>query len=341
MGKRNLVVIGASAGGVEALRALVAGLPTGFPAAVLVVLHLPAESPSALPLILKRAGSLPVAQADEASHLRDGEILVAPPDRHLIVYDHRVTLSRGPRENGHRPAVDVLFRSAARAMGAKTIGVVLSGALDDGAAGLVAITLRGGVGIVQDPEDALHPSMPRNAIEAAHPEHVLPVEKIAALLAQLVQQDAGGDEDGPSDLMEMETAMADLDPDSLNDPDRPGDPVGLSCPDCNGSLFQIHEGDLIRFRCRVGHAWSPQSLLAEQSASMEGALWMALRSLEEKAALSRDMSVRATERGHDRTAERFSDDAREAIHAANLVRDLIARAAAGSISLADEPPKIG
>jgi two-component system, chemotaxis family, protein-glutamate methylesterase/glutaminase len=334
--RRNLVVIGASAGGVEALRALVAGLPRDFPAAVLVVLHLPAESPSALPKILRRAGSLSVAQADENSRLRDGEILVAPPDRHLIVYDHHVTLSRGPRENGARPAVDVLFRSAARAKGAKTIGVVLSGALDDGAAGLVAITLRGGVGVVQDPDDALHPSMPRNAIEAAHPEHVLPVEKIPALLTQLVQQDFESDEDEPSELMEMETAMADLDPNSLIDPDRPGVPAGFSCPDCSGTLFQIHEGDLMRFRCRVGHAWSPQSLLAEQSVSMEGALWMALRSLEEKAALSRDMSTRAAERGHDRTAQRFSDDAREAVHAANLVRELLARAASGSISLAEE-----
>jgi two-component system, chemotaxis family, protein-glutamate methylesterase/glutaminase len=334
--KRNLVVVGASAGGVEALRTLVHGLPSDFPAAVLVVLHLPAESPSALPLILRRAGSLPVSQAQNDSPLREGHILVAPPDHHVIVYDNRVTLSRGPRENGHRPAVDVMFRSAARAKGVQTIGVVLSGALDDGAAGMVAITLRGGLGVVQDPDDALHPAMPQNAIEAAHPEHVLPVEKIPTLLCDLVQQEVHGPDGELSQLMEMETAMADLDPSALNDPERPGEPAGLGCPDCNGSLFQIHEGGLLRFRCRVGHAWSPQSLLAEQAASLEGALWMALRSLEEKAALSRDMSARATSRGHDRTATRFADDGQEAINAANLVRDLIARISSGSISLTEE-----
>jgi two-component system, chemotaxis family, protein-glutamate methylesterase/glutaminase len=334
--KHNLVVIGASAGGVEALRTLVSGLPKDFPAAVLVVLHLPAESPSALPLILRRAGALPVSQAQNDSPLREGHILVAPPDHHVIVFDNRVTLSRGPRENGHRPAVDVMFRSAARAKGARTIGVVLSGALDDGAAGMVAITLRGGVGVVQDPTDALHPAMPQHAIEAAHPEHVLPVEKMPALLCDLVQQEVHAPDGELSELMEMETAMADLDPSALNDPDRPGEPAGLGCPDCNGSLFQIHEGGLLRFRCRVGHAWSPQSLLAEQAASLEGALWMALRSLEEKAALSRDMSARATARGHDRTAMRFADDGQEAINAANLVRDLITRISSGSISLTEE-----
>jgi two-component system, chemotaxis family, protein-glutamate methylesterase/glutaminase len=162
------------------------------------------------------------------------------------------------------------------------------------------------------------------------------VEKIPALLCDLGQQEVPGPDGELSELMEMETAMADLDPSALNDPDRPGEPAGLGCPDCNGSLFQIHEGGLLRFRCRVGHAWSPQSLLAEQAASLEGALWMALRSLEEKAALSRDMSARATARGHDRTAIRFADDGQEAINAANLVRDLIARISSGSISLTEE-----
>ena len=331
-----MVVIGASAGGVEALRTLVRGLPGDFPAAVLVVLHLPAEGPSALPLILRRAGSLPVTDAQHDSELREGHILVAPPDHHVIVFGNHVTLSRGPRENGHRPAVDVMFRSAARAKGAQTIGVVLSGALDDGAAGMVAITLRGGVGVVQDPADALQPAMPQNCIEAAHPEHVLPVEKIPALLCDLVQQEVRGPDAEPSELMEMETAMAGLDPSALNVPDRPGEPAGLSCPDCNGTLFQIHEGGLLRFRCRVGHAWSPHSLLVEQASALEGALWMALRSLEEKAALSRDMSARAAARGHDRTATRFIDDGQEAINAADLVRDLIARIASGSVSLIEE-----
>ncbi len=260
MTKRDVVVVGASAGGVEALKELVAGLPHDFPASVLVVLHVPANGGSALPTILDRHGPLPAKHAEDGDRLEPGRILVAPPDRHLIVYDGRVTLSRGPRENGHRPAVDVLFRSAAKAMGARVIGVVLSGALDDGAAGLVAVGLRGGLGVVQDPDEALLVSMPRSAIEAADPEYVVRVREIPKVLASAVDQDVADVHQPASELMEMEAAMADLDLDALNANGRPGEPAGLSCPDCNGSLFEIHEGGLARFRCRVGHAWSPGGL---------------------------------------------------------------------------------
>jgi two-component system, chemotaxis family, protein-glutamate methylesterase/glutaminase len=319
---RNIVVVGASAGGVEALRTLVAGLPADFPACVLVVLHVPPTGTSALPAILDRVGALPVAHAQDGMPLTPGRILVAPPDHHLIVLSDSVTLSRGPRENGHRPAVDVLFRSAARAHEGRVVSVVLSGALDDGAAGTVAVKQRGGVGIVQDFEDALHASMPRAACAAADVDHVVAAKEMPSLLSELVREPAtAGNE--PAPLMEMESALADLDAAAMHHHDRPGNPSGFGCPDCHGALFEITEGALTRFRCRVGHAWSPESLLAQQSLALEGALWMALRSLEEKAALSVDMADRAGSAGHHLTAARFRETAEETLGAAELVRELI------------------
>ena len=325
MSHREYVVIGASAGGVEALRELVAALPADLPAAVLVVLHVPPNGHSALAGILDRAGPLPVRAAGEADEIRPGEILVAVPDRHLVVYDGHVTLSRGPRENGSRPAVDVLFRSAARTHGPKVIGVVLSGALDDGTAGLIAVRARGGVGVVQAPDDAMYDGMPASAVEHASPEHVVPVAEMAALIDKLVREPVEVASAPPaSALMEVETAMAELDPSTIDDAGRPGVPAALSCPDCSGSLFRIEEGGLLRYRCRVGHAWSASSLVAQQASALETALWMALRTLEDKAALTREMAERAERAGHGITARRFHMQHEDALDAARAVRALLA-----------------
>ncbi|TDC50285.1 chemotaxis protein CheB [Jiangella ureilytica] len=326
----DVVVVGASAGGVEALKEFASSLPADFPAAVLVVLHVPATGTSVLPQILDRAGPLPARHARNGDTLESGTILVAPPDHHLVVYDHAVTLSRGPKENGHRPAVDVLFRTAARVLGSRVAGVVLSGSLDDGAAGMVAVTLRGGHGVVQDPDEALHSSMALAALEAAPGCLSLPVGKIPAHLVAHFADRPVAAEPPASPLMEAESAMAKIDMKALNDPERPGRASGYSCPDCAGSLFEIEEGGLRRFRCRVGHAWSPQSLAAEQSASLEGALWMALRALEEKAAFTLASSRRARDQGRELTAGRFEDDAGDVQRAAAIVRDLIATLDVGS-----------
>jgi two-component system chemotaxis response regulator CheB len=321
---------------------------------MVIVLHVPANAPSALPAILRRATVLPVKQAANDDALTPGTVLVAPPNHHVIVYDDSVTLSHGPRENGHRPAVDVLFRSAARTRGRRVVGVVLSGGLDDGAAGLVAIAQRGGACVVQDFDDALHDSMPRAAATAVPESHLVPVAKMGEVLDRLVAEriddeaaddpagepeghrtgnspgegaDADEDADQP---MEVEIAMADMDPAAMHADPRPGRPSGFACPDCHGALFEFDDGSLLRFRCRVGHAWSPESLVAQQTAELESALWMALRNLEEKSALSRRLATRAFERGHQLTADHLVQEADEAVRAAELLRELIVRMATES-----------
>jgi two-component system, chemotaxis family, protein-glutamate methylesterase/glutaminase len=320
-----IVAVGASAGGVEALRDLMSLLPSSLRACVLVVLHVPANSPSALPSILRRVCDLPVRQAEDGERLRAGEVLVARPDHHLVVADGHVLLTRGPQENGHRPAVDVLFRSAARARGPRTLGIVLSGALDDGSAGSVTIASQGGRVAVQDFEEALYDSMPRSAARAVGRVDRLAVAGLAELATAWA---AGLDDDRPHDegghhQITKEVGMASMDPDAMHDLARPGTPSGFGCPDCAGALFQIEEGNLVRYRCRVGHAWSADSLLARQTVELEGALWVALRSLEEKAALNAKLGERASGQGHDRTAARFQENVQEAIGAAELVRELI------------------
>jgi two-component system chemotaxis response regulator CheB len=314
--KVDVVVIGASAGGVEALQAVVSRLPAGLPVALLVVLHVPRSAPSALPRILDRAGPLPAQAAVDGERLRRRRIYVAAVDHHLLVIDGRVRLSRGPSENGHRPAVDPLFRSAARAYGPSVAGVVLSGSRDDGAAGLLAIKRAGGTAIVQDPADALHPSMPLAALERVAVDHVVPAAKIGDLLAELVGTEV--DDDGPSpdtDLLDAEVAMANRAPLTTDETDAV--PAGYGCPQCGGALYEIDEAPVPRYRCRVGHAWSPDSLLDEQAIATESALWMALRALEEKSSLGRRMAASG--------AERYRVVADDAEHAAQLIRDLIAR----------------
>jgi two-component system chemotaxis response regulator CheB len=220
--------------------------------------------------------------------------------------------------------VDVLFRSAARAHGSRVISVVLSGALDDGAAGTIAVRARGGVAIAQEPGEALYASMPQHAIEVGGADHVVPVGEIGTLVSTLCGSDVDlGDAPPVTDLMEQEAAMADFDAAAFNDDDRPGTPSGFGCPSCHGALYSITEGGLERYRCRVGHAWSPESLIAEQSQALEGALWMALRGLEERAALSRRMGEHAAQRGHDLTARAFRERHDETQAAALVIRQLL------------------
>ena len=323
MAHRHVVVVGASAGGVEALGRLAASLPEDLQAAVLVVLHIPSDGSSLLPSILSRQGPLPAEHARSGERVQHGRIYVAPPNRHLLLRDGLVTLSAGPRENGHRPAVDALFRSAARAAGPAAIGVILSGALDDGTAGLAAIKTRGGVTVAQEPEDALYPAMPTSAIEQVGVDHVAPAAAMGELLSALTKEPLDGVASPVPDGMRVEVEMAEM---TFGGDERrhPGRPSGFTCPDCNGVLWEIDEHEIFRFRCRVGHEWSPEGLLAQQNDGIEAALWIALRSLEERGSLSRRMAKSAEDRNHQITASRFHEQAEEAEHGAALVRALLA-----------------
>jgi two-component system, chemotaxis family, protein-glutamate methylesterase/glutaminase len=322
MPDHGIVVVGASAGGVEALADLAASLPSNLPAAVFVVLHLPATGTSALPEILRRHGPLPAAHIKDGEPIQPGRIYVGPPDHHVLLRPGRVHLSRGPRENGYRPAIDPLFRSAAREYATRVIGLVLSGALDDGTAGLLAIKSRGGIAVVQDPADAVYPGMPSNALEHVAVDHVLAAASMGKLLARLIADSAEPPSDPAPSGMQVEVDMEGFSVEALEG-NHPGRPSGFSCPDCNGVLWQIRDGGLERYRCRVGHAWSPESLLTQQSEALEAALWVALRSLEERAALARRLAEPARRRGHSITATRFEEQAAEAQQAARLVRDLL------------------
>jgi len=320
--RRDVFAVGASAGGVEALRMMAAGLPSDFAGSILVVLHIPRSSPSALPAILNRSGPLHAAAARDGEHLERGRIYVAPHDHHMLVLDGRIRLTRGPAENGHRPAIDPLFRSVARAVGRRAVGVVLSGTRDDGAAGMLSITRRGGIAVTQDPDDALYPQMPRAALAATAVAHVVPAAKLGGVLTEITAMDLP-DLPAPADdeLLNAEVAMSELGPLTADDLAVPA--AGYGCPSCGGSLFEMTDDPMPRYRCRVGHAWSPESLLEEQAVALEGALWMALRALEEKSALSRRMAS-STDRNLV-TRSRYQDLAADADAAGDAIRALIDR----------------
>jgi two-component system chemotaxis response regulator CheB len=319
----DIVVVGASAGGVEALSTLVSGLPRDLPAAVLIVLHLPPNGTSALPAILERRCCLEVVQARHGDTIEPGRVSIAPVDHHLLVRAGRLHLARGPRENGVRPAVDPLFRSAARYYTSRVIAVVMSGSRNDGTSGLAVVKQFGGVALVQDPAEALTPGMPESAIAAVEVDEVLSAAALAGAIDRISREPAPAFQRAMPPELVVEDEMGELAIDVLHHDDRPGTPSGFSCPDCGGVLWELRDADLLRFRCRVGHAWSSESLLGQQTDTLESALWVALRSLEERSALSRRMSENAGRRGHKVTARRFGEQAADADRAATSIRNFL------------------
>jgi len=304
--KRDVVVVGTSAGGVETLSSLVGRLPSDFPGALLVVMHVPDLGTSILARILARAANMPATAAVSGEDIEHGHIYVAPPGSHMVVLDQKLYLDEGPRENGHRPAIDPLFRSAAESFGSRVTGVILSGMLDDGVAGLARIRLAGGIAIAQDPETALFPGMPQSAVNQGAADYVLAVDEIAALLAL-----AADGERLPPPAARPRPAGVDVDAAS-----------GFTCPECGGSLWETDEGGVERFRCHIGHAYSPESLLSMQGHRIEGALWSARAALEQRAAFLFRLGGRMRARSQERLAARYEGEARALFANAATIRQL-------------------
>lgn len=341
---RDIIVIGASAGGVEAVKRVVVGLPRELPAAVFVVLHVPPFGPSQLPKILSDAGAL------EAVHPRDGEVFshgriyVAPPDHHVLLEERRVIVRRGPKENRFRPSVDALFRSAAYVHGPRVIGVVMSGVLDDGTSGLWSIKRLGGVAIAQEPDDAQQPEMPRNAIAQVEIDHVATAAEIGPLLAKLAGESATGRAEIDHDELRrlgLETDIAARSGAFDKAIMTWGDIAPFTCPDCHGALVRIEEGSLLRFRCHIGHAFTLRGLLAGITDAVEDTLWQALRGLEEQTSMLDFLADHFESAGHADVAARFANSARESKARAQIVFDSLPRQHELSEEIGASPPVAG
>jgi len=317
--KRDIMVLGASAGGVEALCRVAAELPQNIPAAFVVTLHLSPFAESNLPRILERAGNLPAKHPEDLEPLRKGIIYVAPPDFHLILEEDRIRLGHGPKENRHRPSIDVMFRSASKLCGHRVAGVLLTGNLDDGVAGLIDIKKRGGLALVQDPREAHFPEMQIRALEALKVDWCLSLAEIGQKLVELATK--------PQYRLRPQRNRKDETPhrpgEANGEENKPGTPIPLTCPDCQGPLWEYSSGELTNYRCLVGHRYSLESLLAAHSEEVEEALWVALRTLEEGVALQRQLSESARARSNSIAAACFSARASKNADQAKLLRKVL------------------
>ena len=311
----DIIVIGASAGGLDALPRLIGSLPADLPASVFVVLHISPQGPSQVPDIIGRATSLSVAHGVHGEGVRKGHVYVAPPNHHLQLEGTRVRLSRGPRENFHRPSIDALFRTAAESYGPRVVGVVLTGNLDDGTAGLHAVKSFGGIAVVQDPKNALAPAMPRSALRNVKVNHCVPLAKIGPLLVRLATT-----RDIPKSSKEAFLVKKRFM--SPKDMEKEfGRPTSFVCPECDGPLWETKPGCSLQFRCHEGHAYSPDSLLADHAEGLERSLWSTARTFDERASLLRRLGER---KYHSETVgKNWGSKAKELEQQSKLIRKLL------------------
>jgi len=316
--KRNIIVVGTSSGGVQTLCELTKYLPEDLDASIFVVMHIGSET--MLPEILSQCGNLPAVIAEHGKEYKRGHIYCAAANCHLSIKDHVTVLTRGPRENGHRPAIDVLFRSAAREHRAKVVGVLLTGGRDDGTAGLYAIKARGGVAIVQNPEEAVTPDMPRNALNMVDVDFCLPVREIADVLVQLANGKAANlTESSNGNAVEDETAT------DQASGEPPGNQIPVTCPECDGPLYEVKEGELALFQCFVGHRFSPQSLGGQHTEALERALWTASRKLKERIVLHEQLAERKRNKGENELRKRLEESVISARKDLKLLREVLDR----------------
>jgi two-component system, chemotaxis family, protein-glutamate methylesterase/glutaminase len=325
MESRNIIVIGASAGGFDALKRLVGDLPSDLQASIFIVWHISADVTGILPQVLARAGALPAKNAEDFEKIKPNQIYVAPPDRHLLIENSHLRVTRGPKENRFRPAVDPLFRSAAYTYGSRVIGVVLSGALDDGTSGLWTVKHRGGLAVVQDPLDAEIPSMPRNALREVEVDYVVPVSEMAELLVRLSQEKLAAAseefmEEDEQTRFEIRTAAEEkTDFDII----KFGALTPYTCPECHGVLFRLTDGRRPRFRCHTGHAFSSDSLLSNVTESIEESLWNAIRCIEESVLLLNHLGNHFGNNNQIDLATLYFKKALEAKERGNIVRQTV------------------
>jgi two-component system chemotaxis response regulator CheB len=320
-----LIVIGTSAGGMPALVKLIGQLPGSLPAAVLIVQHLAPDSSGAhLVDRLAHQTTLFCHLAQDGTRIEAGHLYLAPPDRHLLVKDDRLLVTKGPHENHYRPAADALFRSAAVYGGERTIGVVLTGMLHDGTAGLEFIKRCGGLAVVQDPHDAEFDSMPQSALRNVQVDYVVPLDEMGTLLQQLVQQPTPPHIPIPDDLR-TEADIAERVVGTVEAVQQLGRPVPLTCPDCGGSLWELKHGKMLRYRCHTGHAFTADSLLKQSQDSLEETLWVALRMMEERKNLLTNMASRGEGLWSIQQEERVEEIKRHI----NRLREFLINGAAG------------
>ncbi len=303
----RLIVIGASAGGMAALKNLVAQFPKDFPAAVFIVNHMSADTTGeVLVNVLNDSSSLTCVHAKDEQAFRSGHIYLAPSDQHMLIVKGKILVTKGARENRSRPAIDPLFRSAAVAYGNRVIGIILTGYLDDGTSGMMAIKRCGGVCIAQDPEDASYPDMPQSVIANVGVDYCLPVSQMGALLSDLVSRELPANKEAPDDIA-IEAKIAQRVLSDLPSVEALGEQVPFNCPDCGGVLWQMAEGKIRRYRCHTGHAFTDSVLLAQQTVKIEETLWVALRMFEERQNLLVTMSKNAGEKPSSSISQRAND----------------------------------
>jgi two-component system chemotaxis response regulator CheB len=319
---RRIVAVGASAGGLAALQKLVGGLPKDFPAPLAIVLHIPPSENSILPNLLSHAGPLPAAFAINGEQLHPRKIYVAPPDHHLLIKENCAYLRRGAIENNMRPAIDPLFRSVAIDAQAGAIALLLSGTMSDGVSGLIAVKRCGGTTIVQDPADAKFPELPQNAVRGAPVDHVVPSARMPELLQQLVQAPIVPNGEVPADIR-LEVRIAAQELNGIDTTESLGDRSVLTCPECNGALWEIQDGELSRYRCHVGHAYTTDSLAFEQVYGLDRALGGALRGIDEHLNILRKLAEKARASQLNLAATRWGQRIAEYEKYSTTIRDIL------------------
>ncbi|CAA9888927.1 Protein-glutamate methylesterase [Candidatus Methylobacter favarea] len=326
MTARDIVVIGASAGGIQPLIELIQSLPEDFSGYIFIVVHIPPHSPSQLPEILTCSGSLKAVHPKDGEKLKQGMIYIAPPDHHLLLEHDHAVVRKGPKENRFRPSIDALFRSAAYEFGPRVIGVVLSGLLNDGTSGLWSVKRMNGIAIIQDPNDADHDSMPVSVLEYVDVDYSVPKEEIGPLIVGLMKEKISKKaaiSKSEKKLLQMEVKIALEDNAFEKGILDMGELTTFTCPECHGALVRLLEGKIIRFRCHTGHAYTASALLSGITESVENTLWETMRGMEEAILLLNKMAEQFTKAGQLSDAELFKKKADMTAEKARIIHESV------------------